>query len=152
MYLSAVQMQCDSSIIYVVICPDGPKRPTQYITALTKKKTSSIENIILFECKPVGQPGLWGPISSSDMVSHTPTLLSTDVTLCHWGLGAEANGPIACEYTRHPLACHCVIRQKIRPNSWVLRTLLPLFYLTDALWCKHMRKHTHKQSGFRMIY
>ena len=134
--------------VEALLCCQGPmvELPTQYITALTKPTPSIKNTIIWFQQKPVRQTRLWGHmLSSSDMVSHTPALFSTNVTLWHWRPWAKAGGRIACKCTGHPLACHCVIRQKIRPNSWVLRTLLPHFLSTmhhDAR--AHTNAHIHK--------
>lgn len=61
------------------------------------------------------------------------------LTPWHYGLLAKASGRVACKCTGHPLACHCVIRQKIRPNSWDLRTVLPLI-----VWVMHCDVYTCK--------
>lgn len=79
---------------------------------------------------------------------------SYPIFLLHWCKlrpGEKASGPIACKCTGHPPACHCVIRQKIRPNSWFLRILLPLPVLLMHTHVQaHRNAHTHK--CFRMIY
>lgn len=50
--------------------------------------------------------------------------------------------PVACRRAGLPQAHRSVIRQKIRPNSWELRSPLPLLHLTDAPQCISMHKCT----------
>lgn len=110
--------------------------PAEYITTLTKA-TSCIKNNGIFKRNPWGTPAS-GYICSVALIWWVilRPLLSADVILAR---RARARGPFACKRTGHPLACRCVIRQKIRPNSWVLGILRPPYH-----WCTLM--HTHAQA------
>lgn len=82
---------------------------------------------------------LEGSAASGDIWSVAPSwwVILRPLTPWHCGLLAKASGRVACKCAGHPLACHCVIRQKIRPNSWDLRTVLPLL-----IWVMHCDVYT----------